>query len=192
MTSVTLTHIPFADINKSDRTSWHYEVNEGKFLSVSPPPRPSEYFLLQSLSTLACINTHHTFTHASVPLSSCCIADGSDLAKSQACQVCPLQSTWHAAEQLQAREDLHPINSRSCIRQNKMLKVGVAQCSFFIQYLFSSRQSPNPSGLTAMHCRNWQQKSGMKESTNFHNNVEGSMTSIWSDKQAKNKPGQSM
>lgn len=48
MTTVTLTHIPFADINKSDRTSWHYEVNEGKFLSVSPTPPPpphSEYFL---------------------------------------------------------------------------------------------------------------------------------------------------
>lgn len=60
---------------------------------------------------------------------------------------------------------------------------GSRRVFFFIQYLFSSRQSPNPSGLTAMHCRNWQQKSGMKESTNFHNNVEGSMTSIWSDKQ---------
>lgn len=58
--------------------------------SSPSPPRPSEYFLLQSLSTLACINTHHTFTHASVPLSSCCIADGSDLAKSQAvrCALC--------------------------------------------------------------------------------------------------------
>lgn len=85
MTSVTLTHIPFADINKSDRTSWHYEVNEGKFLSVSPPQWVFPIAKFKYISVY-----QHTFTHASVPLSSCCIADGSDLAKSQAvrCALC--------------------------------------------------------------------------------------------------------